>query len=83
MTNHDPHKSKLETTHYFNKVKTIQINTKLKNQPHHYAQNYIPSDDDEYYNQNHQRFSSNQRLRSYSIDQPDNFEPYIQNEQIG
>ena len=52
-------------------------------QPHHYAQNNFPSDDDEYYNQSHQQFSSNQKLRSYSIDQPDIFEPYIRNEQIG
>ena len=41
-----------------------------KNQLHQYAQNYFPSDDDEYYNQNHQQFSSNPRPRSYSIDQP-------------
>ena len=34
------------------------------------------------YNQNHQRFSSNQRPRSYTIDQPDIFEPYTRNEQI-
>ena len=54
-----------------------------KNQPHHYAQNYFPLDDDEYYNQNHQRFSSNSRPRSYSMDQPAIFEPYTQNEQIG
>ena len=53
-----------------------------KNQPNHYAQNYFPSDDDEHYNQNHQRFSSNPRPRSYSIDQPDIFEPYTRIEQI-
>ena len=53
-----------------------------KNQPHYYAQIYFPSDDDEYYNQNHQRFASNQRPRSYNIDQPDIFVPYTWNEQI-
>ena len=47
-----------------------------ENQPNRYAQNCFPSDDDEYYNQNHQQFSSNQRPRSHSIDQPDIFEPY-------
>ena len=52
------------------------------NKSHHYAQNYYPSDDDEYYNQNHQGIFSNQRPRSYSIDQPNIFEPYT-NEQIG
>ena len=44
---------------------------------------FFSSDDDEYYNQNHQRFSSNQRPRSYSNDQPDIFEPYTRYEQIG
>ena len=54
-----------------------------KNQPQQYAQSYIPSDDDGYCNQNYQRISSNPRPRTYSIDQPDIFEPYTQNEQIG
>ena len=35
------------------------------------------------YNQNHQRFSSNQRPRAYRNDQPDIFEPWTRNEQIG
>ena len=35
-----------------NKNKTNKYYT--RNQPHHYAQNYFPSDDEEYYNQNHQ-----------------------------
>ena len=30
MTNHDPHKNKTETTHFFNSVKTIQINIILQ-----------------------------------------------------
>ena len=54
-----------------------------RNQPHHYTHNYFPSDDEEYNNQNHQRFSSNARPRCYSIDQPDIFETYTRNEQIG
>ena len=83
MTNHDPHKNKLETNLFFHQRKNHTNKYHAKNQPHHYAQNYFLSDDDEYYNQNHQRFSSNQRPHSDSIDQPDIFEPYTQNEQIG
>ena len=30
MINHDPHKNKMETIHFFNNVKIIQINTILK-----------------------------------------------------
>ena len=54
-----------------------------KNQPHHYPQNYSPSDDEKYYKQNHQRFSSNQRPCSHRIDQPDIFDPYTRTEQEG
>ena len=32
-------------------------------------------------NENHQQFYPSQRPRSYSIDQPDIFEPYTRNEQ--
>ena len=67
---------------YFQQRRNNANKYHTENQPHHYAQNYFPSFDDDYYNQNHQRFSSNQRPRSYSIDQPDIFEPYARNEQI-
>ena len=83
MINHDPHKKKMETTRFFNNVKTMQKKNNSKNHSHHYAQNYFLSDDDEYYIQNHKRFSTNQRARSYSIDQPDFFEACRQNEHIG
>ena len=63
-----------------NKNKTNKHHT--KNQPHNNAQNYFPSDDEKYDNQYHQRIYSSQRPHSYSIDQPDIFEPYTQNEQI-
>ena len=53
-----------------------------RNQPPYYTANYFPSDDREYYNQNHQQFYLSQRPRSYSIDQPDIFEPYTRDEQI-
>ena len=53
-----------------------------RNQPLYYTANYSPSDDEEYYNQNHQRCYSSQRLRSYNIDQPNNFKPYTRDEQI-
>ena len=62
-----------------NKNHTNKYNT--KNQPHYYAQNNFLSDEEKYYKQNNQRFYSNQRPRSYSIEQPDIFEPY-DNEQI-
>ena len=52
-----------------------------RNQPSYYTANSSPSDDEEYYNQNHQRFYTSQRPRSYSIDQPDIFEPYTRDEQ--
>ena len=51
-----------------------------RNQPSYYTAN-SSSDDEEYYNQNHQRFYTIQRPRSYSIDQPDIFEPYTRDEQ--
>ena len=53
-----------------------------KNQPNYYAQKSFPSDDEEYYNQNRQRFYSSQRPGSYGDDQPDIFEPYTRNGQI-
>ena len=77
MINHDPRNNKMETTYFFNNVEPKKNHT--NNQPHQYAQNYFPSDDDEYYKQNRQRFSSNPRPRSYSIDQPDIFVPYTRN----
>ena len=40
----------------------------------------MPSDDEESYKQNHQRFYRNQRPRSYNIHQADIFEPYTQEE---
>ena len=43
---------------------------------------FFPSDDEEYYNQNHQQFYSSQRPRSYSIDNPHFFEPYKRNKKI-
>ena len=63
-----------------NKNNTIKYHT--RNQSHFYAQNYFPSDDEEYYKRNHLRFYSSQKPRSYSIDQPDIFEPFTRNEQI-
>ena len=62
-----------------NKNKTNKYHT--RNQPHFYTANYFPSKDEEYYNQNHQRFYSSQKPCSYSFDQPDIFEAYTQNEQ--
>ena len=49
----------------------IRNNTKkyhTRIQPHFYTTNIFPSDDDECHTQNHQRFYSNQRLRSYIFD---------------
>ena len=80
MINRDSHKNKVESTHFFNKIKKNKYHT--RNKPHYYAQNHFPTDDEEYYNQNHQRFNSSQRPRSYSIDQPDIFEPYARYQQI-
>ena len=82
MINHDLPKNKKWNYSFLQQRKNNANKYHTKNQPHHYAQNYSPSDDDEYYNQNHQWFSSNQRPRFYSIDQPDIFEPYTRNEQI-
>ena len=63
-----------------NKNHTNRYHT--RNQPPYYTANYFLSDDEEYYNQNHQRFYLSQRFRSYSFDQPDIFEPYTRDEQI-
>ena len=63
-----------------NKNNTNKYHT--KKQPHYYAQNYFPSDDEEYYNQNYQQIYLSQRPRSYTIDHPDIFKPYTRNEQI-
>ena len=52
-----------------------------KNQPSHQTANYSPLDDEEFYNQIQQQFYTSQRPRSYSIDQPDIFEPYTRDEQ--
>ena len=68
MINHDPHKNKMEITHFFNKTKKNTNKYKTKNQPHYYAQIYFTSDHEKYYNQNHQQLYSNQRPRSYSIE---------------
>ena len=68
MINHDPHKNKVKITHFFNKTKNNTNKYHTRNQPLYYAQIYFPSDDEEYYNQNHQRFYLGQRPRSYSID---------------
>ena len=38
---------------FFQQRKNNSTKYHSKNQPHYYAQNYFPSDDDEYYNQNH------------------------------
>ena len=81
MINHDLHKIIVKITQFFNKKNnTNRYHT--RNQPPHYTANYFPSEDKEYYNQNHQRFYLSQRPRSYSIDQPDIFEPYTRDEQI-
>ena len=47
-----------------------------------YEKNPNFKDDEEYYTQPHQQFYSNQRPRSYNIDQPDIFEPYIRDERV-
>ena len=47
-----------------------------------YEKNPKFKDDEEYYTETHQQFYSNQRPRSYNIDQPDIFEPYIRDEQV-
>ena len=83
---HDqPRSSQEENGNYpfRNNVETTQINTILKINLTITHKFFFPSDDDEYYNQNHQRFSSNQGPRSYSFNQPDIFEPHKRNEQIG
>ena len=76
MINHNYHKNKTKIAHFFNKIKNIQKKADTRNQPHNYTTNYFPSDNEEYYNQNHQRFYSSQTPGSYSIDQPDISEPY-------
>ena len=47
-----------------------------------YEKNPKFKDDEEYYTQTHQQFYSNQKPRSYNIDQTDIFEPYIRDEQV-
>ena len=85
MNFHDqPRSSQEQSGNYpfFQQTKNNTNKNHTRNQPHYYAQNYLPSDDEENYKQNHQRFYSSQRPRSYRIDQPDIFEPYTRNEQI-
>ena len=40
-----------------------------------YTPNYLPSDDDDFHDQNHQQNFQNQRLHSNHVNQPDIFEP--------
>ena len=55
MINHDLHKIKVKITTFFNKKNhTNRYHT--GNQPPYYTANCFPSDVEEYYNQNHQRF---------------------------
>ena len=55
MINHDPRKNKVKITIFSpNKNKTNKYHT--RNQSHYYTTKYFPSDGEEYYNQNHQRF---------------------------
>ena len=62
-------------------MKIIRKKYHSENQPHYYTTNCFSSVDEEYYNQNQVQFYPSQRPRSYSIDQPDIFEPYTRNEQ--
>ena len=57
-----------------NKINTNRYQS--RNQPPYRTARYFPADDDEYYNQFFQRFYPSQRPRSFSIDQPDIFDPY-------
>ena len=50
--------------------------------PFYTSADYFSSDDEEYYNQNHQPFYQNQRLHSYQVNQPDIFEPYTQEQHM-
>ena len=84
MINHDPHKNKMEITHFFNKTKKIQISIKpkinliimhkfilhqiMKNIITKIINNYTPTKD--------------LVLTVLSFEQPDVFEPYTRNEQI-
>ena len=48
MINNNPHKNKTEITHFLkqNRINTNKYNT--KNEPYYYAENFFPSDDEEY-----------------------------------
>ena len=62
---------------FFPQNKNITHRCNTRHQKPYYTANYVPSDDEEYYNQS---FYQNQRPRSYNIDQPDTFEPYTREE---
>ena len=69
--NDQPRSSKEQSEIYpffqLNKNHTNRCHTR-KQHPY-YTTNYFLSDDEEYYNQNHQRFYLSRRLPSYNIDQ--------------
>ena len=66
----------MKITHFVKRIKTINSQTKKKHKTPYYTPNYLSSDDEDFYDQNHQQVSQNQRLHSYHVNQPDIFEPY-------
>ena len=48
----------------------------------YYTPNCLSSDDDDFYDQNHQQNFQNQRLDSYHVNQPDFFEPYTREQHM-
>ena len=61
---------------FFHQNKTINSKTRIDIKYLFYTHNYLSSDDEDFYDQNHQLFQ-NQRIHSYHVNQPDIFEPYI------
>ena len=66
----------------FQQNKRNKQQNRNKHQTPYYTSNYLSSDDEDNYNQNHQQFFQNQRLHSYHVNQPDIFEPYTQEQHM-
>ena len=61
---------------FFQQNKHSKQHNQNKHKTPYYTPNYLSSDDDNFYDQNHQQNFQNQRLHSYHVNQPDIFEPY-------
>ena len=83
MTTHKFHKTKVKIIRFFSKTKkSRQKKTKIDIKHLIIRLIIFSSDDEDYYNQNHQQFYRNQRLHSYHMSQPDIFQPYTQEQHM-